>query len=275
MLRDARAFSEICGDWLAANPFTTSVLGSTLAAVLAGAREPGVDTVWIAVLEEDRAVGAAMHTPPYPPFLPGLPRGTATHIVRALLNEGRQFSGVSGEAATVEEFASAWTSQTGGTATPGMAMRMYRLGVLAAPTQVPGRARTATTSDADLVSDWFGRFQAEAMPGSPHEHPAAAASRPLAAGHVWLWECQGHVVSLAAGTSANGVARIGPVYTPPEHRSRGYGAAITAHATQAFLDTGAADIVLNTDLANPTANAIYQQIGYRPHHDAREYHLHG
>lgn len=64
--------------------------------------------------------------------------------------------------------------------------------------------------------------------------------------------------------AAAGVARVGPVYTPPEQRRQGYGAAVTAACTSDALDRGASDVVLFTDLANPTSNAIYQQIGYRP-----------
>ncbi|MBO0693079.1 MAG: hypothetical protein J2P58_09295, partial [Acidimicrobiaceae bacterium] len=53
-------------------------------------------------------------------------------------------------------------------------------------------------------------------------------------------------------------------------RRRGYGAAVTARATGAALRSGAKHVVLYTDLANPTSNAIYQSIGYRPDHDAEE-----
>ncbi|MEV4678910.1 GNAT family N-acetyltransferase, partial [Actinomadura sp. NPDC049382] len=63
------------------------------------------------------------------------------------------------------------------------------------------------------------------------------------------------------------VARIAPVYTPDEHRRRGYGAAVTAAATRAALDVGAEDVVLFTDLANPTSNGVYRRIGYRPVED--------
>ena len=75
-----------------------------------------------------------------------------------------------------------------------------------------------------------------------------------------------------AGRSApaGGVARIGPVYTPPARRRRGYGSAVTARATQAALQAGANDVVLYTDLSNPTSNAIYQSIGYVADHDSQE-----
>jgi predicted GNAT family acetyltransferase len=76
---------------------------------------------------------------------------------------------------------------------------------------------------------------------------------------------------MAAVTApAAGVARVGPVYTPPAHRRRGHGSAVTAAATTAAIAGGAEDVVLYTDLANATSNAIYQAIGYRPDHDAEE-----
>lgn len=64
--------------------------------------------------------------------------------------------------------------------------------------------------------------------------------------------------------TATGVARVAPVYTPPENRRCGYGAAVTAACTSDALHCGAQQVVLFTDLANPTSNAIYQRIGYRP-----------
>jgi predicted GNAT family acetyltransferase len=63
------------------------------------------------------------------------------------------------------------------------------------------------------------------------------------------------------------VVRVAPVYTPPEHRRRSYGGAVTAAVSRAALDGGATDVVLYTDLANPTSNSVYQRLGYRPVHD--------
>jgi predicted GNAT family acetyltransferase len=71
-------------------------------------------------------------------------------------------------------------------------------------------------------------------------------------------------VSLAGNSRpAAGVTRVGPVYTPPAHRRRGYAAAITVAVTRAVLDAGAAEVVLFTDLANPTSNALYGRLGYQ------------
>ncbi len=53
-------------------------------------------------------------------------------------------------------------------------------------------------------------------------------------------------------------------HTLPQHRQRGYGAAVTAACTDDALCSGAQHVVLFTDLANPTSNALYQRLGYRP-----------
>ena len=67
-----------------------------------------------------------------------------------------------------------------------------------------------------------------------------------------------------ADPAVAGQARIGPVYTPPERRGQGFGGAVTAAVSQAARDAGVAEVLLYTDLANPTSNALYQRLGYEP-----------
>jgi predicted GNAT family acetyltransferase len=84
-------------------------------------------------------------------------------------------------------------------------------------------------------------------------------------GGLTLWDMHGVPVSLAGfNRPAGGTIRVGPVYTPPEHRRRGYGAAVTADVSRVALDSGATAVVLFTDLANPASNSVYQRLGYRP-----------
>lgn len=98
-----------------------------------------------------------------------------------------------------------------------------------------------------------------------------ALDRRLAEAHggVMLWEDalpeRTEPVSLAAfgGATPNGI-RIGPVYTPPDRRGRGYASALTAELTASLLAGGRRFCFLFTNLANPTSNSIYQQVGYRP-----------
>ena len=82
---------------------------------------------------------------------------------------------------------------------------------------------------------------------------------------IVVWEVDGTAVALAgASVSSPGIARVGPVYTPPEHRRRGYATSLVAAWTAQLLGRGMRRCVLFTDLANPTSNSIYQAVGYRP-----------
>jgi predicted GNAT family acetyltransferase len=68
-------------------------------------------------------------------------------------------------------------------------------------------------------------------------------------------------------SSLDAGARVGPVYTPPESRRRGYAGAITAAISRRALDDGAPQVSLFTDLANPISNGVYQRLGYVPVED--------
>ena len=89
----------------------------------------------------------------------------------------------------------------------------------------------------------------------------------LTGGGCWLWSTAAAACRWRRGDGLiAGSARVGPVYTPPEHRGRGYGSAVTAAATGDVLADGAIP-VLFTDLANPVSNRIYPPLGYYPVED--------
>jgi GNAT superfamily N-acetyltransferase len=117
-----------------------------------------------------------------------------------------------------------------------------------------------------LLESWLAAFRQElADLGGPG---AGLIEDRISHGGLTLWEAGGAPVSLAGGTRpVEGVVRLGPVYTPPEHRGRGYGGAVTAAVSRAALAAGAAHVVLFTDRANPTSNALYHRLGYRPVED--------
>lgn len=68
----------------------------------------------------------------------------------------------------------------------------------------------------------------------------------------------------------NGI-RVGPVFTPPALRGRGYASALVGQMTAMLLNRGLRFCFLFTDLANPTSNNIYQRVGYEPVSDVDEY----
>ena len=174
--------------------------------------------------------------------------------------------GVLGPADAARAFAETWSSRTGRTAKLRLEQRIYRCTDVDPPADVPGSLRPVTDADRPLLRTWLQDFHDEALPGMPFD-AEAQTDRWLQEGprSLYFWEVDRAIVSMvgAAGPTPNGI-RIVAVYTPPEHRKRGYASAAVAELTQRLLDDGRAFCTLFTDLGNPTSNKIYQRIGYRP-----------
>ena len=165
-------------------------------------------------------------------------------------------------------FADAWSTASGARVRVGRRSRLYRLGDLVEPDPAPpGAARVAGEADRALLADWFAAFGRD-IGEEPAEAAAVAAEVDRRMGRLRLWEVDGQPVSMAGSTRpSSGMVRVDAVYTPPRRRRHGYAAAVTAAVTRAALDAGASDVVLFTDLANPTSNAVYTRLGYRPVED--------
>ena len=212
--------------------------------------------------------GAVLHTPPYALLLASLPTGAAGDLL-ALLRAGRALPTAVNVASEDEaSFLAAWAAVTGGTGTAELRSRLYQLGELVPPDPAPpGNARQATEADRDLLIAWHEAFEDEALGAAP-ENAARTVDDRLSHGGLLLWEATGEPFAMAGLTRIEtGVARVVGVYTVPAHRKRGYGGAVTAAVSQAAKAAGATEVVLFTDLANPTSNSIYQRLGYRPVED--------
>ncbi|WP_367131990.1 GNAT family N-acetyltransferase [Saccharothrix sp. HUAS TT1] len=227
----------------------------------------------VTVAEDGVLVAAALRTPPWPFTLSGVAPRWAETVADALAGEV-ELPGVNGPRESVEPFVVAWAARTGCAAREHMALRLYQLDDLAPPDDVPGAARLATEDDLDLLVGWRTDFAVEATGQARDAERSRLMMRAgLAAGHGHLiWQHGDTPVAWAvAGAPASGMSRIGPVYTPPEHRRHGYGAAVTAACASWARESGAEHVVLYTDLANPTSNSIYQRIGFRPVVDSAEF----
>jgi predicted GNAT family acetyltransferase len=86
---------------------------------------------------------------------------------------------------------------------------------------------------------------------------------------VYLWDDGGPVCEVGNAPPAAGVVRLGPVYTPPELRGRGYASSAMAARSRLAIESRLR-CTLFTDLANPTSNKIYADVGYRPVADWNE-----
>jgi predicted GNAT family acetyltransferase len=141
----------------------------------------------------------------------------------------------------------------------------YALRTLEPPPPVPGEPRGYAPEQRDLVVEWLDAFHAEAGLLVRPDPARSLANRLATGGEMWLWWVEDRPVCLV-GSSAPvaGVPRIGPVWTPPEHRRRGFAAALTAHACRSAFAAGAVACTLYADAANETSNGVYRRLGFTP-----------
>ena len=276
---DPAAFLAAAEAHLALDPVLTTVVSSVthraLAAVERGLPAPEHPRWWVVVRDGSGAVaGVAMRTAPfapYPLFVLPMPDEAARQIARALHARGEEVGGVNGVLPATQALAEEAARLAGGTAAVHEHTRLFELGDLVEPAPAVGRARVAAAADTDLCLAWFRAFAADAAeqagrPGElgPGEHfTRADMTERIEDGRIWIWEVAGVPVHLTGFNPPSfGVARVGPVYTPREHRGRGYASAAVAEVSRRLLADGAR-VCLFTDQANPTSNKIYQALGYR------------
>lgn len=269
---DPREFKALADPFYGTDTLRHTVALTVMARFLGMARDrpPIMGTLH----DNGELVGVALRTPPWPVIVSGLP--TDPELLESFLTQWLEadpdMPGVSGPVENAHAVADAWTKRTGGTTNVTLASRLFRLGDLAPPTTT-GRAREATVDDTDLLISWRRDFAIEALgfERSGDDGPAEIRRRFEIGDGVILWEDGGKPVAWAnASKPIGGMSRVGPVYTPPEHREHGYGSAVTAAVSRHAIDAGAKDVILFTDLTNPVSNSIYQKIGYRPVYDSTE-----
>ncbi len=236
----------------------------------------GADPFFATVESEEGGalLAAALRTPPHSlivhaAVLPAEPAMAA--LAGEILRRDVQLPGVLGPAMAADAFARGWAEKTGCQARLAMRERVYELRRIIPPLPVAGRLRKAEDSDAAPALRWYRDFTIEALPDEdPESFSDADALRHLRG--MYLWEDNSCPVSMVRiGRRTPHGTTVGPVYTPPELRGRGYASNCVAAVSQIILDSGCDFCTLFTNLANPTSNHIYTAIGYQPLDDFHQY----
>jgi predicted GNAT family acetyltransferase len=277
---DAAEFFAGAGDYLRADPVENTLLltiadqhRDASAAHASAARAPAAPgrTGPLFGWWTGTGAGAFVHTPGWPVVLASMTETAAVALADLLIGQRRMLVGVNGISARADAFAAQWQQSTGPRAGSQVfqRQRLFRLGELTPPAPPPpGQARLAIAADRDLLAAWNEAFYAETQDGLRRLGSSggpAVLDRRLGYGGLLVWEAGGELVAMAARTPVvSGMSRVAPVYTPPAQRGKGYGGAITVATSQAARAAGAREVVLFTDLANPTSNALYQRLGFRP-----------
>jgi uncharacterized protein len=255
--------------YLQQNEAENSVLLGVINTLLRNpARYP--DPPYLVIVEtNEKAIATAIRTLPHKLLLSKASNPDALNVIARDLDR-ELLPGVMGLVPEVEIFLQVWEQLTGQSAGLPVATKIHQLTAVNSIAPVPGKLRLATESDRALLIEWLPAFIAEIgeVMGTDLER---VVNHRLQTQSTYIWE-DNIPVSLAAGREfPPTVGRIGSVYTPPEHRRKGYATACVAALSQKLLDDGCDRCFLLTDLANPTSNHIYQAIGYVPICDWNEY----
>ena len=236
-----------------------------------------VPSMMLAAFDGEEVVGAGVMTPPYNLILSQFEHPNAAGVlVEYCAAQNIPLPGIVGTREDTARFAEQWTARTGQVSRLYLPQRLYRLERVIPPQGVAGGFRQANEADLPMLAQWSIGFQEDALGTTmPLEQAQRIVAHFIDAAtpyYFLIWEVDGIPTSTAA---INRVMRHGVnvafVYTPPEHRRKGYGAAVTAAVSQHALDSGWQFCTLYTDLTNPTTNHIYQTIGYVPVIDASDW----
>lgn len=268
------AFMAVAGAFLAEREAEHNLIFGILSNYQADPTQFDSPPYLASVMHGDRVVCAAIRTPPWRLVVSEMDHPSAAQLLADDLH-GAVLPGVVGPADAAGHFAAAWAEQTGARPRLGRHERSFRLERVIAPQLAPGELWRARPEHRELLASWAKAFHDEAIGSSgPVQDWHATADRWIRGiGRTgYLWVDEGRPVSLAGagGLTPSGI-RIGPVYTPPGLRGRGYASNLVAAVSQLQLDAGRQFVFLFTDLANPTSNKIYQAIGYEPVNDVDEY----
>jgi len=265
---DARAFLELAAPLLVRDEARHNLI---LGIAGTAAEHPDAYAeihLWVAT-DAGAPVAAALRTPPHHLVLADPTSEAAlAALLGAIAEDEHELPGVLANDPVAEGAAGALAGALGRTPEVGLRQGVFELTEVRPVPRPPGAARTAGPGDRGLVRSWFEAFLREVF-AEPEAHlegldRTVDARLARTDGEMWLWEDAGEPVCLAAfgGPTPTGI-RIGPVYTPPPRRRRGYASALVADLSAWLLGHGHRACFLYTDLSNPTSNAIYERIGYR------------
>jgi predicted GNAT family acetyltransferase len=126
--------------------------------------------------------------------------------------------------------------------------------------------RPARASDIDLLTAWRHDYNVEAKGEQPgkenYDRAHEEINRRVRGDDLFvLEECNVPVSFCGAGGFLPDWKAVGPVWTQPDKRAKGYGRAVTARALLHLRDGGATHAVLFTE--NPYAASAYRALGFK------------
>lgn len=223
---------------------------------------------------DSQICASAVMTPPFAMIVQSEALSIAAlgALADSLIEREVDLPGVNGLKEASDAFAQLWEEKTCQQARLLTHLRAYELRKVEELEYPAGKLRVAKEGDAPLAAKWLTAMAEEAVAG-PHVPSNPERLLPgIRAERIFFWEDEGQVVSMGmANRPLPRSINVSGVYTLPAYRRRGYARALVAEISKRMLDQGYEIVHLFTDLANPTSNKIYQEIGFRPVCDYHQY----
>jgi uncharacterized protein len=195
--------------------------------------------------------------------------------VAKLLNQNvRNIPGLVGEKNITNQLAKELTLLRNDIPSIQMNQRLYKLEKVVKKPLTDGRLVKMTIHNLSLIADWVYQFCMDIDESISRMGAEIKATDLLEKGRVYGWEVDGEIISMAnAARPTKSNITINFVYTPIEERKKGYASSCVSALSELMLHSGFRSTSLYTDLANPTSNKIYMEIGYKPIMDSMVIHF--
>ncbi len=210
--------------------------------------------------DNDELTGSAVVVDTQTLFLSAMTRDVVSALATHLRDASVHLAGVIGRQDVLAAFNETFAQPT----SVHVNLMLYRLDGDPDVGRATGHARLATMDDLSLLVGWHAEFEHEVGMIKVPTPLEQRVTRRINDRQLSLWIYDGAAVSFAgANALPASSARVGPVYTPPALRGRGYAQAVTAAASLQVQSDQPRTVFLFTDAINPASNKAYQRIGYR------------
>ena len=222
---------------------------------------------FMAIWRSDEAAGAAHQRGEHPAVIGDSARAACVAFAEALADEHPQLAGVMGGRASCEAFAQRWQSRTGMACKLQHELRHHVLDALLPLPHTDGWMRVAIAEDHQWLLEMQAAFATEArLPALSVQSARRTVEGWLVQRRIRIWRAGEDVAFAGLSIAGPAAARVGPVYTRPAFRGRGYASALVG-ALCAELRAQKRSVFLVTDVSNATSNALYARLGFVPLND--------
>ena len=275
---DPKKFLKLCSPFLLEHEVENNLLFGILNALRENIHHYSKEHLpeLISITNNNQINLVSIRTPPFNQLISFTENlETISFLVDELKKKCKKLPGILGFKEGALLFTRLWAKDNHIKYTLKMHQRIYRLTEVNHQTLGNNTFDYATMDDYELILAWMKGFILDCFPDSSEEEIADTAKgveKAIKKKKFHVLKVDGKIVSMvkSAGITPNGQT-INAVYTPPHFRKKGYATETVAKVSQKILNEGKKYCFLFTDLANPTSNKIYQEIGFKPIIDMDQY----